>query len=94
MDFKFDSRREDFRENLLDFMDTHVHPAEEAFHEQLEALDDPWAWDSVALLKDLRDTARARKLTLRFADGSDEVHKNALAKSEIRRQSAKREARS
>jgi acyl-CoA dehydrogenase len=32
--------------------------------------------------------------TLRFADGPDEVHKNALAKSEIRRQSAKREARS
>jgi acyl-CoA dehydrogenase len=32
--------------------------------------------------------------TLRFADGPDEVHKNALAKSEIRRQSAKQEARS
>jgi acyl-CoA dehydrogenase len=32
--------------------------------------------------------------TLRFADGPDEVHKNALAKNEIRRQSAKREARS
>jgi acyl-CoA dehydrogenase len=31
--------------------------------------------------------------TLRFADGPDEVHKNALAKSEIRRQAARREAR-
>ena len=94
MEFEYDAQTRSLRENLLDFMDTHVHPAEEAFHEQLEALDDPWAWDSVALVKDLRDTARARKLTVRFADGPDEVHKNALAKSEIRRQSAKREARS
>jgi acyl-CoA dehydrogenase len=31
--------------------------------------------------------------TLRFADGPDEVHKNALARNEIRRQSAARQAR-
>jgi len=31
--------------------------------------------------------------TLRFADGPDEVHKNALAKNELRRQAARREAR-
>ncbi len=31
--------------------------------------------------------------TLRFADGPDEVHKNALAKAELRRQAARREAR-
>jgi len=30
--------------------------------------------------------------TLRFADGPDEVHKNALARAELRRQAAKREA--
>ncbi|MEP9384172.1 acyl-CoA dehydrogenase family protein [Nocardioides cheoyonin] len=30
--------------------------------------------------------------TLRFADGPDEVHKNALARSELRRQAATREA--
>jgi acyl-CoA dehydrogenase len=31
--------------------------------------------------------------TLRFADGPDEVHKNALARNEIRRQATAREAR-
>jgi acyl-CoA dehydrogenase len=31
--------------------------------------------------------------TLRFADGPDEVHKNALARNELRRQAAVREAR-
>jgi acyl-CoA dehydrogenase len=31
--------------------------------------------------------------TLRFADGPDEVHKNALAKAEIARQRSAREAR-
>jgi acyl-CoA dehydrogenase len=71
MDFKFDSRCEDLQENLLDCMDAHVHPAEEAFHEQLVALDDPWAWDSVPVLKDLRDTARARKLWNLFLPGAD-----------------------
>jgi acyl-CoA dehydrogenase len=31
--------------------------------------------------------------TLRFADGPDEVHKNALARDELRRQAAAREGR-
>jgi acyl-CoA dehydrogenase len=31
--------------------------------------------------------------TLRFADGPDEVHKNALAKAELRKQAARREGR-
>ena len=31
--------------------------------------------------------------TLRFADGPDEVHKNALARTEIRRQADARQAK-
>jgi acyl-CoA dehydrogenase len=31
--------------------------------------------------------------TLRFADGADEVHKNALAKRELARQAKRREGR-
>ncbi|WP_255360435.1 acyl-CoA dehydrogenase family protein, partial [Frankia sp. EI5c] len=37
---------------------------------------------------------QARIRTLRFADGPDEVHKNALARDEIRRQAqARKQAR-
>ena len=48
MDFAYDARTEELRERLLRFMDTHVHPAEAAFEEQLEALDDRWAWNTTA----------------------------------------------
>jgi acyl-CoA dehydrogenase len=37
--------------------------------------------------------AYAANRTLRFADGPDEVHKNALARTELRRQAEKRTAR-
>jgi acyl-CoA dehydrogenase len=36
--------------------------------------------------------AAAYVRTLRFADGPDEVHKNALARNELRRQAARRSA--
>jgi acyl-CoA dehydrogenase len=71
MEFEYDARTQGLRENLLDFMDTQVHPAEEAFHEQLGALDDTWAWDSVPVLKELRDEARARGLWNLFLPGAD-----------------------
>jgi acyl-CoA dehydrogenase len=41
MDFTFDARTEEMRARLLDFMDSHVSPAE---------LEDRWAWDSVPVL--------------------------------------------
>ncbi|MEU9859346.1 acyl-CoA dehydrogenase family protein [Streptomyces sp. NPDC047971] len=71
MDFQYDARTQELRENLLDFMDSQVHPAEPVFHEQLAALDDPWAWDSVPVLKELRDAARARGLWNLFLPGKD-----------------------
>jgi acyl-CoA dehydrogenase len=71
MEFEHDAQTQSLRENLLDFMDAHVHPAEEAFHEQLAALDDTWAWDSVPVLKELRDAARARGLWNLFLPGAD-----------------------
>ncbi len=62
MDFAYDARTEELRADLLDFMDEHVHPAEPVFHDQLDALDDRWAWSTVPVLDELRAEARRRGL--------------------------------
>ncbi|MFT4084014.1 MAG: acyl-CoA dehydrogenase family protein [Nocardioides sp.] len=73
MDFAFDARSEALRERLLDFMDSHLHPAEQTFEGQLAALaedgGDPWAWDSVPVLGELRAEARERGLWNLFLPG-------------------------
>ena len=71
MDFAFDARTEELRADLLDFMDTRVHPAEPVFHQQLDALADRWAWDSVPVLAELRAEARERGLWNLFLPGED-----------------------
>lgn len=71
MEFEYDGRTRELRENLLDFMDTHIEPAEAVFHGQLDGLDNKWAWDSVPVLKELRDAARARGLWNLFLPGAD-----------------------
>ena len=57
MDFAFDARTEELRAELLEFMDSHVYPAEPVFHEQLAALENRWAWTTVPVLA---RTARRR----------------------------------
>ncbi|MFE9955594.1 acyl-CoA dehydrogenase family protein [Micromonospora sp. NPDC005299] len=69
MDFSLDPRTEGLRDNLLDFMDRHIHPAEPVFHEQLGQLGDRWAWDSVPVLAQLRSAARKRGLWNLFLPG-------------------------
>ena len=69
MDFTFDARTEELRAGLLDFMDSHVYPAEPVFHEQLGQLADRWAWDSVPVLAELRAEARRRGLWNLFLPG-------------------------
>jgi len=69
MDFAHDARTEELRESLLGFMDSHVHPAETVFSEQLDALDDRWAWTQVPVLQSLRGEARARGLWNAFLPG-------------------------
>jgi acyl-CoA dehydrogenase len=71
MDFGFDARTDGLRENLLDFMDSHIHPAEALFHDQFAELDDPWAWDSVPVMQELRAEARKRGLWNLFLPGDD-----------------------
>ena len=62
MDFAFDARTEELRESLLDFMDTHVHPNEQVFADQLAGLEDRWAWSTAPVLQELRGEARSRGL--------------------------------
>jgi acyl-CoA dehydrogenase len=69
MDFALDARTEELRSELLDFMGTHVHPAEPVFHEQLAALEDRWAWTRVPVLAELRAEARRRGLWNAFLPG-------------------------
>ena len=69
MDFTFDARTEELRKDLLDFMDTHVHPGESVFAEQLGQLENPWAWSEVPVLAELRAEARRRGLWNLFLPG-------------------------
>jgi acyl-CoA dehydrogenase len=69
MEFTFDAKTAELQAVLLDFMDAFVYPAEPVFHEQLEALDNRWAWTSVPVLAELRAAARARGLWNLFLPG-------------------------
>jgi len=69
MDFAHDPRTEELRESLLDFMARHVHPAEALFQEQVDALDDRWAWSRAPVLGELQERARARGLWNAFLPG-------------------------
>ena len=62
MDFAFDSRTQELMAELTDFLESHVVPAEASFADQLGALTDRWAWDSVPVLTELRAEARRRGL--------------------------------
>ncbi|MBX6748304.1 MAG: acyl-CoA dehydrogenase family protein [Micromonosporaceae bacterium] len=69
MDFSLDARTTELRERLLDFMESHVYPAEPVFAQQLAELPDRWAWDSVPVLASLREEARRRGLWNLFLPG-------------------------
>ncbi|WP_219414940.1 acyl-CoA dehydrogenase family protein [Pseudonocardia nigra] len=69
MDFSFDPRTEELRTQLLAFMDEAVYPAEQVFHDQLDQLENPWAWSTAPVLQDLRREARSRGLWNLFLPG-------------------------
>jgi len=69
MDFELDAKTEELRATLLEFMDSHVYPAESLFAGQLSELGNRWAWDSVPVLGDLRAQARKRGLWNLFLPG-------------------------
>ncbi|MET7996118.1 acyl-CoA dehydrogenase family protein [Amycolatopsis sp. NPDC005232] len=69
MDFAFDARTEELRGQLLDFMDSHVYPAEPVFEEQLAERENPWS--SVPVVEELKAEARKRGLWNFFLPGAD-----------------------
>jgi acyl-CoA dehydrogenase len=71
MDFALDARTQELREQLLDFMATKIEPAEADFHDQLSAMDDPFAWSTVPALRELRSEARLRGLWNLFLPGDE-----------------------
>ncbi|MBJ7608482.1 MAG: acyl-CoA dehydrogenase family protein [Candidatus Dormibacteraeota bacterium] len=60
MDFAFDSRTEELRAQLLDFMTSHVYPAERVVEEQHAALSNQW--DRPPVMDELKAEARRRGL--------------------------------
>jgi acyl-CoA dehydrogenase len=60
MDFAFDSRTEELRVQLLDFMKACVYPAEAAFESTTAGPET--SWDRPAVMADLKAEARRRGL--------------------------------
>ena len=61
MDFAFDARTEELREQLLAFMDEHVYPAEKVFEEQVaEMAAQGRGWERPPVIDELKAEARSR----------------------------------
>ena len=60
MDFAYSPKVEELRQNLLDFMDSHVYPAEAVYREQMAEARDPHHHPQV--IEDLKSAARSRGL--------------------------------
>jgi acyl-CoA dehydrogenase len=70
MDFAYDARTNELRENLLDFVRTRIEPAEPVFAEQLAGLGNKWAWNDAPVFRDLQAQARERGLWNLFLPGA------------------------
>jgi acyl-CoA dehydrogenase len=63
MDFGYDTRTQELREQLLSFMDSHVYPAEKVFAEQVaEAAAAGREWERPPVIGELKAQARRRGL--------------------------------
>ncbi|MFC3450193.1 acyl-CoA dehydrogenase family protein [Amycolatopsis speibonae] len=67
MDFAFDAKTEELRGKLLEFMDSHIYPAEAVFETQLAERDSEWSQPPV--VEDLKAEARKRGLWNFFLPG-------------------------
>jgi len=63
MDFAYDARTEQLRDQLLAFMDSHVYPAEQVFTEQVaDAAAAGRTWERPPVIDELKAEARSRGL--------------------------------
>ena len=63
MDFRYDARTDELREQLLAFMDSHVYPAERVFADQVaQAAAAGQIWQRPAVIDELKAEARSRGL--------------------------------
>ena len=69
MDFQFDARTEELRAGLLEFMDSHVYPAEPVFHRQREEAEGEAVWSAPPVVEELKAMARERGLWNLFLPG-------------------------
>lgn len=69
MDFSYGSKVDSLRMQLLDFMDSHVYPAESVYEEQMEASGDPHHHPQV--IEELKQEARSRGLWNLFLPDED-----------------------
>jgi len=69
MEFAYDARTEELREQLLAFMDEQIYPNEARFHQELGQLDDRWQFTGVPVLAEIRAEARKRGLWNLFLPG-------------------------
>ena len=60
MDFAYTDKVNALRERLLAFMDEHIHPNEETYHEQINGAAD--RWQPVPIIEQLKPVARAAGL--------------------------------
>ena len=69
MQFEYSARTKMYQEQLTDFMNKHVYPAEHVFHEQLEKA--PTRWQVPPIMEELKAKARERGLWNLFLPESD-----------------------
>ena len=69
MDFSYSPKVDELRSELLEFMDSHIYPAEPIYREQMQASGDPHYHPAV--IEELKSKARSRDLWNLFLPDSD-----------------------
>ena len=69
MDFSYSPKVDELRSELLEFMDSHIYPAEPIYREQMQASGDPH--HHPAVIEELKSKARSRDLWNLFLPDSD-----------------------